>query len=164
MRRRALLCALLLALTLDTGCKQPASESSLVSQARFGVFYGGQIQEREEIPFELDRTKQMHGFYLQFARPLPHELKVKYEINKPGSSSRVRDHKGRVGKGRLVQLGEAVVPAGRERFDQSLPFEPGDPLGTWNIRVTVQERIVIDRPFLVYDAAKRRAQQQDAGR
>ena len=53
----------------------------------------------------------------------------------------------------------------RERFDQLLPLDPGDPLGTWNIRVTFDERVVIDRPFLVYDAqARRRLEHQDAGR
>jgi hypothetical protein len=145
------------------GCKQEPPRDELVARAQFGVFYGGQVQERQEIPFVLDRTKQTHGIRIDFARPLPQALRVSWELDMPGSSKRVRDRAGRIGGGRLVKLQEVLVPAGRTRFDQMLPFEPGDPLGTWNIRVLVEDQVVIDRPFLVFSPAARRAQQADGG-
>jgi hypothetical protein len=49
-----------------------------------------------------------------------------------------------------VKHGQATVPAGRERFDKVLGFRPGDPVGMWNIRVRVEDRIVIDRAFEVH--------------
>jgi hypothetical protein len=36
-------------------------------------------------------------------------------------------------------------------------FHPGDPLGSWHIRVAMDEQVLIDRAFVVYDA-KTRAQ------
>jgi len=144
-------------------CKPPPTEAKLIASAQFGVFYGGQVQERKEIPFELDRSKQEHGFRIDFTQPLKEDLEVSWEIDMPGSTRRVRDRRGRLGKGRLVKLGEAVVSAGRKGFDQLLPFQPGDPLGLWNIRVVVREQVLIDRPFLVYDAGARRRALRDAG-
>jgi len=151
-----------LALAL-VACKSPPTEARLVERAQFGVFYGGQVQERKEIPFELDRAKQEHGFRIDFAQPLAEGITVSWEIDMPGSTRRVRDRRGRLGKGRLVKLGEAVVSAGRKRFDQLLPFQPGDPLGLWNIRVVLREQVLIDRPFLVYDARARKRALRDAG-
>lgn len=146
-------------------CKEPARSSGLVAAAKFGVFYGGQVQQREQIPFQLDRAKQQHGIRIDFSAPLKHSVKVAWELDMPGSSKRVRDGQGRVGKGRLVKMEQATIPAGRQRFDRLLQFQPGDPLGTWNIRVLVEQEVVIDRPFLVYDAqARERAKQRDAGR
>jgi hypothetical protein len=168
MRARALplrlwlLVGATLACTLVTCESRPTGEK-LVQSAQFGVFYGGQVQERKEIPFELDRSKQEHGFRIDFTRPLARDLEVSWEINMPGSTRRVRDRRGRLGRGRLVKLGEAVVVAGRKRFDKLLPFEPGDPLGLWNIRVVVHEQVLIDRPFLVYDARARKRARRDAG-
>jgi len=144
-------------------CESAPAEQKLVQRAQFGIFYGGQVQERKEIPFELDRSKQEHGFRLDFAQPLREKAKVSWELDMPGSTRRVRDRRGRLGKGRLVQLGEAVVSAGRRRFDQVLPFQPGDPLGMWNLRVVARDQVVIDRPFLVYDAKARQRALRDSG-
>jgi hypothetical protein len=157
---------LVLALALvRLGCKDRARSAGLVAEAKFGIFYGGQVQRREQIPFELDRAKQQHGIRIDFAERLERSVKVAWELDMPGSSRRIRDSRGRVGKGRLVKLEEATIPAGRQRFDRLLHFQPGDPLGTWNIRVLVEQEVVIDRPFLVYDAqARARAKQRDAGR
>jgi len=145
-------------------CKEPARTSGLVAEAKFGIFYGGQVQQREQIPFQLDRAKQQHGIRIDFSGPPGQSVKVAWELDMPGSSKRVRDGEGRVGKGRLVKTEQATIPAGRRRFDRLLHFQPGDPLGTWNIRVLVEQEVVIDRPFLVYDArARERARQRDAG-
>jgi hypothetical protein len=39
-----------------------------------------------------------------------------------------------------------------------LAFHPGDPLGVWNVRVVVRDKVVIDRPIEVFDAATRKRQ------
>jgi hypothetical protein len=45
--------------------------------------------------------------------------------------------------------------AGETRFDRTVSFEPGDPLGLWNVRVVVRDMVVLDRPFEVFDAEER---------
>jgi hypothetical protein len=63
-----------------------------------------------------------------------------------------------------VQLGEASARVGQPSFDQPLAFQPGDVLGSWKIKVSADGEPVIDRSFLVYDAAARaRAREADAG-
>lgn len=119
------------------------------ARAEFGVYYGGQIQERERIPLELDRTRQIQGFRIDFDAPLAREVIVAWELDMPGSTRGIRDVKGRIGRGRLIRHDEARVPAGHTRFDQTVYFAPKDPLGVWNIRVRVDDEIVIDRPFEV---------------
>ena len=120
-----------------------------VKNAEFGVFYGGQVQERDKFPLVVDQTKQTHGIRIEFAEPTTEELKISWEIDMPGTTRGVRDERGVRGKGRLVKYDEATVPRGRTRFDQVLGFEPGDPVGMWNVRVRVGDQVVIDRAFEV---------------
>jgi hypothetical protein len=147
MRGLLLLCLGVLLL----GCEQ-RERPGLIEHASFGIFFGGQIQEREEIPFQLDRTKQRQGFRIDFHEPLAEAQPVRWEIDRPGPR----------GKGRKVVLGEATARAGQRAFEQELPFQPGDPVGTWNVRVTVGDLAAIDRPVLVYDTqARRRAKAEE---
>ena len=147
---------------LASGCARP-EPAGLVASARFGVFFGGQIQQRKEIPLILDRAKQTQGFRIEFSQPLSTPVEVHWEIDMPGAGRRVRDIHGRIGKGRVTKLGQDTARAGLSRFDEELPFAPGASIGTWNIRVTVEDAVVIDRPFLVYDAAaRRRAEREQA--
>lgn len=163
MRRRAALTALA-ALACACACEDDAPDTGPVKDAKFGVFFGGQVQARKEIPFELDATKQTHGFRIEFREPLPAPLEVKWELDMPGSSKRVRDEKGRRGEGRITKIDSATARAGSTRFERTLRFEPGDPLGDWHVRVHVGERVAIDRDFTVYsEAARRRARERDAG-
>jgi hypothetical protein len=166
MKRRCALLAISLALTaLASGCLAPEPRRGLVERAEFGIFFGGQVQERDEIPFTLDRGKQRTGFRIEFHEPLSHPLDVSWELDMPGTTRRGSDPRGRRGMGRIVKTGVAPAPAGEKRLEIELPLSPGDPLGTWNVRVVIAEQIVIDRPFLVYDAAARRraerAEQRD---
>jgi hypothetical protein len=142
-----------------SGCERAKAPPSLVQKARFGIFYGGQIQEREQIPFEVDRARQIQGLRLDFSEPLPRPLRVTWEINRPGALRR----KGGAGPERIVELGAAEARPGQTRFEQLVPFKPGDPLGTWNVRVVVDDQLVIDRRFLVYDAHERARARHDAG-
>ena len=149
-RRTALL---FLLSSLACGCDEPAHAPRLVERAALGVFFGGQIQERDQLPFTLDRSKQTQGFRLEFSQPLARPLVVRWEVDRPS---------GR-GRQRLTELGQAEVRAGSERFDQELPFQPGQALGTWNYRVIVDKELVIDRPVLVYDAASRKKAEREEG-
>ncbi|MBN2193139.1 MAG: hypothetical protein JW751_10015 [Polyangiaceae bacterium] len=142
----------ILALALEVACSRHEMRDDFpgpTARAEFGVYYGGQVQERERIPLEHDRTRQTQGVRLWFDGPLAKDIVVSWEIDMPGNTRGVRDVHGRVGRGRLQKLDEFRVPAGRSRFDQELVFRPSDPLGTWNIRVRVDGEIVIDRPFEV---------------
>lgn len=142
--------AVALALATSACPEKPGPAKPLVKRAQFGTFFGGQVQQRREIPFELDRAKQVQGFRIDFKKPLEHAHQVKWEISMPGGG-RSRE--------RLVHVGQEQVRAGQKRLDHPMPLEPGDPLGVWNIRVMVDQRIVIDRMFRVYDA-KRRARER----
>jgi hypothetical protein len=134
-------------------------------RAEFGIFYGGQVQERQEIPLVLDRAQQLQGFRLQRAPPPAEPLTVRWELSKPGTGRRLRSPRG-FEVPRLVQSGQAEWRAGEPVFEQALPFAAGDPTGLWNLRVVYGDRAVLDRPFLVFDErARERARKRmaDAG-
>lgn len=126
-----------------------------VEQAVFGVFYGGQLQRRDELPFQLDQQRQRQGFRIELARPLDTDTEVQWEVSRPG-----RQHGSAPlsqPDGRITELRSATMQAGQTRFEQQLTFEPGDPLGLWNIRVVMAGQLLLDRPFTVFDAPTRRS-------
>jgi hypothetical protein len=130
--------------------------------AEFGIFYGGQVQELDEIPFELDAAKQRQGFRLT-VRPAPAgALEVRWEVGRPGRGRRVRDSQGRDARPRAVEVGRAHFRPGEPVFEQVLPFAPDDPLGLWNMRVLIDDQVVMDRPFVVFDAASRARRREAA--
>ncbi len=135
-----------------SGCAEPQGNAALPSlTVQFGVFYGGQVQERERIALELDQTRQTRGFRIDLV-PAPREpLEVRWELGMPAAGRIQKDSQGRRARPRLTQLGVGRFRPGESRFEQSLAFAPGDPLGLWNIRVLVGSRVAIDRPFWVYD-------------
>ncbi|HTM46805.1 MAG TPA: hypothetical protein VL137_17740, partial [Polyangiaceae bacterium] len=47
--------------------------------------------------------------------------------------------------------GSATLAIGQREISQVWTFHPGDPIGTWNIRVTMDQQVLIDRQFFVYD-------------
>jgi hypothetical protein len=126
--------------------------------------YGGQIQERQEIPFELDQSKQQIGFRIELKEPMTEPVEVKWELSKPGNRAPTGSTVSRP-EGRVTKLQSATLPAHQSRFEQLVELRPGDPLGLWNIRVTLGQTVLIDRPFVVFDAAARRARlrRSDAG-
>lgn len=151
--RRALL---LLVMALTACAAPPETAKPLVERARFGVFFGTEVQERREIPFEVDRSKQVIGFRIELSRPRTEPVEVTWELDMPGDRRGVRDVEGRRGLGRRTKLGRAQMRPGSVRLDQELGFVAQDSLGTWNLRVLVDDEPVIDRPFLVYDPEQRR--------
>jgi hypothetical protein len=147
-------------------CACNKSDQAYLASAEFGVFYGGQIQQRREIPFVLDEAKQQQGFRLVLGKPAKAPTEVHWELSRPGHTRRggTSDPDARV-----TELGEATLAPGERTFEKRFPFTPGDPLGLWNIRVTLGEHLAIDRSFEVYDPAqrrlaKKRARALDAGK
>lgn len=155
--RAAIACALWL-----SACTATTSDPVSVERAEFGVFFGGQVQEREEVPFVLDRSKQRLGFAITLKDPAPEPLVVQWEVSKPGPR-RVPDTPS-APLGRRAELFEGMLATGQREFNQSLEFEPGDALGLWNVRVLVGNNVAIDRPFMVYDPARRRRKLAEAAR
>jgi hypothetical protein len=132
--------ALLLAVVLDAGCQR--APESVVQEAEFGVFFGGQVQELKEIAKELDPARQQHGIRLSFRAPLTRDLKVVWELSLPAAEKAPASPRAAV-------VGEAVARAGESRFDVPLAFRPSDPLGLWHAKVTADGAVVIDRDFSV---------------
>ena len=153
------------ALALACAPERPAP----AARGEFGIFFGGQIEERREIPFELDRSKQTAGFRVEFTPPLAAATEVEWRIDRRARGEGTGFARPRPAKpaepAPRTAGGKVTIPAGEARFDQVTPFEPGDPLGLWNIRVVALGHVVIDRPFEVFDAARRkRAERVDGGK
>ncbi len=152
MTPRGRLFAVLLALAAsgcDAGTDHPTPAPI---RAEFGILFGGQVQQRQRIPLETDRSKQTVGFRLTFGAAVSRSQRIEWQLDLPGTSRNAPDHRGRLGEGRLTRLGEAQTRAGEPRFEQVIELLPGDPLGTWNVRVLVDGNIVLDRPFLMVRA------------
>jgi hypothetical protein len=161
VKRRA---ALLACIAVLAACND---DERFLESAEFGIFYGGQVQEREQIPFVVDESRQQQGFRLVLARPAKEPMRIRWELSRPGMVPRGKALPSP--EDRVTELGEATLPAGQLRFEKRFPFAAGDPLGLWNIRVTAGQHLAIDRPFTVYDAAARKRARRagrrvDAGR
>lgn len=163
------------ALLVNGACERssPTGQQEL-ERVQFGLFYGGQVQERREIPFELDRSRQTLGFVLQFETPLAEPVELRWELSKPGKpaaqGAAARDPVNQLSAPdrRITELHRRLLAAGDQRVVQSLAFTPGDTPGLWNIRITLPDRVVLDRSFTVYDPnvrrrAERRARPDDGG-
>jgi hypothetical protein len=140
------------------GCQaSPSASPGLVQEAKVGLFFGGQLQERREAPLELDPVRQNLGFRLRFLEPLAERSSIRWEVDVPGSRS--------TGGQRVVRLGRAELPQGQQAFDQKVSLEPGDPEGIYNFRCFLGGRLLVDRALLLYDPGQRRRllkQYQDA--
>jgi hypothetical protein len=124
---------------------------------QFGIFYGGQVQERSELPLELDRSRQRQGLRMQLDPAPTAPLEVSWEVGLPGTGPFRRDSQGRRQRRRRTRLGQASWRAGESRFEQPISFRPGDPTGLWSIRVRLGSRLVLDRAVWVYDRRRRAA-------
>jgi hypothetical protein len=149
-----------LALSL-LGCQAKPEPDPLVERAAFGVFFGGQIQDRKELPFELDPAKQSCGIRLDFREALTHPAKVSWEIARPLNE---KASKHGPSAERVTEVGEAAARVGERRLDVPVLLRQGQTLGRWHVRVKVDERTVIERDVLVFDPRERRLREADAGR
>ncbi len=150
MKRRAVLAAC--AGLLLIGCPEEKPKDELVERAVFGIFFGGQVQERNEVPFEIDRGKQTQGIRVDFREQLTRDIPVRWEWDRPAPRG-----KRATASSRVTELGRGVAPKGSQRFEAPLELAPGDPLGEWNVRLFVDDRLVLDQRFLVYSEASRQA-------
>jgi hypothetical protein len=144
-------------------CAKQRDPDPPVLRASFGVFFGGQIQDRKELPFELDPAKQQQGIRIDFRAPLTRALPVAWEIARPVSAKAA---KADAGFEQVVEVGDATARVGEARLDVPLSFRQGQVLGTWHVRVKVDARVVLDRDVLVFDARERRERERmpDAAR
>jgi hypothetical protein len=129
---------MLLTLSLLLGCQR--APEGVVKEAEFGVFFGGQVQELQEIPKQLDPARQRHGFRLTFSMPLSRDVLVAWEVSLPAPSK---------GGPRPALVGQATAKAGQSVLDVPLAFRAQDPLGAWHAKVTADNQVVIDRDFSV---------------
>src|ERR1051325_5397545 len=108
--RRAAL-GVLLALA-GSACRR-ASEPPPV-RAKFGVFFGGQVQEREELPLIVDRTRQSIGVRLEFETPPAAPARISWELEKPSAVDKSGKPTGEVRRGfRGTSAGARGAPAHR---------------------------------------------------
>ncbi len=142
------------------GCQSKPESDPLVERAAFGVFFGGQIQDRKELPFELDPIKQSCGIRLDFRAPLARSVRVRWEIARPLSA---KASKSDAGADQVTEVGEAAARVGESRLDLPVLLRQGQVLGSWHVRVKVDERTVIDRDVLVFDPRELRSREADAG-
>ncbi len=161
--------ALAVGLSGCPGNKAQNATDPLVARASFGVFFGGQIQDRKELPFELDETKQRIGIRIEFRAPLTQPVPVAWEIERPinGKSNALRDprrgEKNDAPADHVVEVGDVAARVGETELDVPLSLRQGQGLGTWRVRVKVDGRKLIDRDVLVFDPRDRRERDSDAG-
>jgi hypothetical protein len=134
-------------------CTPKLDSDPWLSRAVFGVYYGGQVQDRTELAFELDPAKQGQGFRVEFREPLPHALPISWEIGRPLSG---KTPKIDGGQELVVEVGEASARAGEQRLDVPVSLRQGQVLGTWHLRLKVDGRVALDRDLLVFDPRERR--------
>jgi len=99
-----------------------------------GVFYGGQVQELEQLTPDPVRAPSF-GVRVDFppwARGREHE--VRWEVVRPGPAGR-----------RVTEVGELRVAGDRAHLEQVLPIDLRETPGLVNVRVLVDGQIVIDR-------------------
>jgi hypothetical protein len=116
-------------------------EKAKPARASFGVFFGGEVQEREEVPLILDRTRQSIGVRVTFEEPPAKAEPVSWELEKPGT--------GKDGGPGVVDYGQARARPGERTLDIPLAFRAGDRTGTWRVRVMLGSESLLDRPFRV---------------
>ena len=112
--------------------------------AQFGIFFGSQIQQRRDIPLEVDTAKQQLGFRILFGEQRKRPSNVAWDLDYPTKASGPR---GPGNAPRAIRSGTASLPTGADRFEQRIAILPSDPIGTYSIRVTVDGLPVLDRPF-----------------
>jgi hypothetical protein len=142
--RRALIVFSVVGLSC-TGCRKREERNEVT--ARFGVLFGGQIQEREEIPLVLDRSRLSLVVRVEWAEPPATAERVHWELAQPADPKDAD-------AGSLVAYGDARARPGESTLDVPLAFKSGDRPGPWHVKVEVAGRPVLERPFRVVPPAK----------
>ena len=159
---------LLFALGLALGCERVDPQPHDLQRAQFGVFFGGEVQELQNIPLEPDRARQTIGLRLVFKTAPEPPLKVHWELARPRKSSQepkkrdagAADAEAPVApkpSESLVEFGDALTRPGETVLDIPLELRPGDPFGDWSIKAEIQGQQVLNRPFRVVKPQPRKA-------
>lgn len=136
--------ALLVCVVALVACRADIPAAVNRPEAEFGIFFGAQIQQRQDIPLEPDESRQQQGFRIRFAKPTLRPLTVSWEVDYPTARTGTR---GPGNAGRAQRKESTQLPTGVDRFEQKLTLSIKDIPGTWNIRVLVENEVVLDRPF-----------------
>lgn len=124
-----------LALMSLCACSRGSGKHEL--SASVGVFYGGQVQELERVVVSRTSGKVI-GFRVEREAPSSEgNVDVSWEIVRPGPMGR-----------RVTETGRGTLETGQLRFDHVLET-PDRQLGTYNVRVLANGRIVLDRALLL---------------
>ncbi len=141
-------------------CSAKSDPDPLVERAAFGVFFGGQIQDRKQLAFELDPAQQSTGFRIDFRAPLKRAVQVSWEIARPlGAHARPAD----AGADQVVEVGQVVARVGETRLDVPVLLRRGQALGAWHVRVKVDARVVLERDVQVFDVRALPARERGGG-
>jgi hypothetical protein len=133
--------------TVLCGCQIPNRASQTEpTRAKFGVFFGSQIQQRKDIALVTSQLKQRHGFRLDFSPKLTRSTTVEWELDFP--TKRAGTY-GPSNSPRASRKSQVNLPSGTDQFEQILDFLPTDVEGTWNIRIRVDRDVVLDKAFRV---------------
>jgi hypothetical protein len=138
---------LALALVLSSACR--AFTDPEPARVEFGVLFGGDVQDRDTIVFEPSPDRQELALRVTFPEPLAHETRVSWELERP---TKLKNPDG--SSAYAAELGERRARAGERVVHAQLRFRKGDPLGTWRIRVRIDERVALERAFQVVEPPK----------
>jgi hypothetical protein len=159
---RAVIAAALVLFSAACERKPSTDEPFGLKRAQFGVFYGPEIQELGEIPLESDAPGKGMVIRLSFRAPPDPPRQVRWELERPRKPQPFNpgdagvkappsplDAGASLALDRIVQFGEVSTRPGETTLDIPLAFRPGDPLGDWSVRVTLDGNPVLNRPFRV---------------
>jgi len=132
-----------LVLTVLAGCRSPSVDSDVL-RVEFGVPFGGDIQDRAQIPLDLE-TREL-ALRVTFREPLVRDRVLSWELERP---SNARGSDG--GMLFAAELGEARVGKGERSAEAKLAFRRSDPPGPWRIYARLDGRALLDRKFEVVD-------------
>jgi hypothetical protein len=141
------LAALALGATLLAGCRNSNVDPE-VERVEFGVPFGGDIQDRTQIPLDLEGREL--ALKVTFRAPLTRERSLSWELERP-TNSRASDG----GMLFSAELGEARVLRGERSAEAKFSLRRGDLPGPWRIRVRLEGRTLLERRFEVTEPAAR---------
>lgn len=156
---------------LVLGCERVDPQPHDLQRAQFGVFFGGEVQELQQIALEPDQARQTIGIRLVFRTPPDPPLKVRWELARPRKSAAPpKTDAGAADaapptapkpKDSLVEFGDATTRVGQTVLDIPLVLRPSDPLGDWSVRAEIEGQEILNRPFRVVKPTPRKRNDDD---
>ncbi len=138
-RRRPLHALLAAAGLLALACRA-SGPSQDIERVEFGVLFGGDVQDREEIPLELDSARQELGVRVTFRAPLSAPRLVRWELERP-TALKAADG----GVAYAAEIGQIQARRGERRAEAKVRLRANDLPGIWRIHVDVDGKRALDR-------------------